>query len=74
MSEIRHSVEVRGKRSTWCIDTYITRQTAQDWRDDGLTVHEVLNSIPAWWVDAGLPVGWWCFWQDVFNFKNPWAK
>lgn len=74
MSKILHSVEVRGKQSTWLIDTYITPQTAQDWSNDGLEVREVLNSIPTWYVDAGLPVRWWCFWQDVFHFKNPWSK
>jgi hypothetical protein len=72
MSPILHSVTVKGSGHTWGIDTYITRETAQDWRDDGLDVVEVMNRIPAWWVHAGLSVRLWCFCQDVFHFRNPW--
>lgn len=74
MSEILHTVVVEGRCSTWIIETYITRETAQDWRDDGLEVRETLNTIPAWWVDYGFSVRLWCFWQDVFHFKNPFRK
>lgn len=74
MSEILHVVHVRGKGSTWCIHTYITKETAQDWRNDGLDVSEILNSIPEWAVNAGIPVRLWFFVQDVFHFKNPWEK
>lgn len=68
MNEKLHSVEVRGKGHTWCISTYITRETAAAWRDDGLTVHEIQNTIPDWWP---FDVRIWCFFQDVFNFRNP---
>lgn len=74
MSEILHIVEVRGKQSTWLAATYITRKTAQEWREDGLEVHEAVNSIPNWWIDCGLPMGLWCFVQDCFHFKNPWRS
>lgn len=74
MSKILHSVIVRGKGATWCIHAYITKQTAQDWRDDGLDVTEILNVIPEWWVNWGLPVRLWCFVQDCIHFKNPLAK
>lgn len=70
MSAILHSVQVRGKQSTWCIDTYITETTAADWRADGLTVHKIENTIPAWVAEIGLARPW-CFLQDVFHFKNP---
>lgn len=68
MSEKLHSVEIRGKAHTWCIETYITRETAADWIADGLTVHEIEYAIPEWWP---LPVSVWCFFQDAFNFRNP---
>jgi|TARA_R110000822_G_scaffold6177_1_gene26109 hypothetical protein len=35
---------------------------------------EEVNSIPAWWVYSGLSVRWFCFFQDIFNFKNPFKK
>ena len=72
MSEILHDVVIKAPSGkTWLCDTYITRETAQFWRDQGLEVRETLNSIPAWWVDAGFSVRLWCFCQDVFHFKNP---
>lgn len=73
MSEILHSVTVRGNGHTWLIDTYITREIAQVWRDDGVEIHEVINRIPKWYVDMGGSVRLWCFVQDVFHFKNPWS-
>lgn len=72
--DIPHTVFVRGKEKTWCIETMITPATAQDWRDDGLEVSECLNSIPVWAVNAGIPVRWWFFVQDVIRLRNPWAK
>ena len=73
MSEILHSVvHVAPRGKTWLIDTYITRETAEFWREQGVDVRETLNTIPKWWVDAGFSVRLWCFWQDVFHFKNPW--
>lgn len=66
-----HSVTVRGKDHTWLVDTYITLETAADWRADGVEVYETINSIPKWAVDAGIPVRWWFFVQDCLNFKNP---
>jgi hypothetical protein len=66
-----YQVEVRGKERTWCINTDISAETAQAWRDDGLTVNKLENTIPAW-LPAFVPVGLWCFVQDVFNFRNPW--
>ncbi len=69
-ARVLHSVEIRGKESTWCIHTYITRDTASAWRADGLTVHEIENTIPDWLV-GWFPLRVWCFLQDVFNFRNP---
>ena len=74
MSATLHSVHVRGKRSTWCVETYITKETADDWRADGLEVWLIENTIPAWAVDAGIPVRLWFFVQDLFHFRNPWRK
>ena len=74
MAEILLTVTVRGKRKTWCFDFYGDPKYLDEWRADGLEVSEVVNTIPAWWVEWGLPVRLWCFCQDVFHFKNPWAK
>ena len=68
MSKIRHSVEVKGRGHTWSVPTYITEQTAQDWRDDGLTVHAIENTIP-YWLPLWIPTRLWCAVQDFFNFK-----
>lgn len=71
---ILHSVEVRGREHVWLFDAYATPENAQEWRDDGLIVNEIVNRIPKWYVDLGLPVRAWCFVQDVLHFKNPWSN
>ena len=65
------SVEVRGKSKTWCFNFYGDTRHLDEWRLDGLEVHVVENSIPAWVVGIGMTKPW-CFLQDIFNFKNPW--
>lgn len=34
------------------------------YRDAGMEVGEVINTIPRWWVDQGYPVRDWCDMQD----------
>lgn len=64
-------IEVRGKRKTWCFSFYGDPKYLADWRADGLTVNVIENTIP---MNAPIPVRWWCFLQDLVNFRNPWRK
>ncbi len=70
MSKTLHAVEVRGKEHTWCVDTYITKEAAQAWREDGIEVNEISNRIP-YWALYFVSARTWCFFQDLFNFRNP---
>ena len=73
--KLLHEITVHGKHKTWVFQFYADPKYVPGWRADGLEVGEVLNTIPAWWVDTlGLPPGWWCFWQDVLRFRSPWRK
>lgn len=72
MAEKLMQVVVRGKQSQWVFDFYADPKYLKDWRDDGLEVNEVCNTIPEWVVNAGL-VRPYVFMQDIFNFKNPFA-
>ncbi len=65
-------IAVRGNQKTWGFNFYGDPKYIQEWRDDGLEIGEVQNVIPGWIVNIGLTRAW-CFFQDVFNFKNPWA-
>jgi len=62
------SVEVKGAERNWSFNFYGDPKHLEDWRDDGLVVHEIINSIPEWAADLGLTKIWF-FFQDVFNFK-----
>lgn len=64
------SVTVQGKEKTWIFNFYEEPKYIQDWRNDGLVIDEILNTVPVWIVDCGLLKPW-VFFQDVFNFKNP---
>ena len=46
MNRKLHFLTFLGEEHEWSIETYITRSTAQDWRDDGLEVFEVDVVIP----------------------------
>lgn len=63
------AITVRGKQHTWTFHFDGDPKYLQEWRDDGLEVDELYNTIPEW-----LP-GWairpWCFIQDCFCFRNP---
>lgn len=64
------SVTVRGNRHTWSFHFYGDSSNLQTWRDDGLEIDEIINTIPEWAVDLGL-LRPWCFFQDLFHFRNP---
>jgi hypothetical protein len=36
-------------------------------------VYGIVNTIPEWIAGLGL-VRFWCFFQDIFNFKNPFRR
>ena len=72
MSQKLMSITVLGSRKTWSFNFYGDPKYLKEWRDDGLEIGEVQNVIPVWIVNIGLTRAW-CFFQDVFNFKNPWA-
>ena len=70
MSKKLMSVAVRGNNKEWSFNFYGDPKYLDGWRTDGLIVDEIENVIPAWVVNAGL-IRPWCFFQDLFNFKNP---
>ena len=72
MSKKLMSVTVRGYRKTWSFNFYGDPKHLNEWRTDGLEIGEIENVIPVWIVTLGL-TRMWCFFQDVFNFKNPFA-
>ena len=67
------SIEVPGKHSMWRVAWQASQEQIDAMREDGIDVGVVENIIPEWVVDLGL-LRFWCFWQDVWNFKNPWKN
>ena len=61
----RYVLDVRGKRKEWCFEVWVDPKYIEEWRADGLRIDELINTIPKWWVDLGLPVKAWCWMQDV---------
>ena len=55
---------VKGTGKTWSFRVTGTPQHLADWREDGLEVDEVVNTIPAW-----APCRLWCWCQDLFRFR-----
>lgn len=66
-------INVQGKHSRWGFSFYGDPKHIEAWRADGLDVFEVRNTVPGWVAVLGLARPW-CFVQDVFNLRNPFAK
>lgn len=63
-------IEVKGKHRKWSFNFYGDTKYLQEWREDGLEVNEIINTIPELIVDLGL-TRIWVFFQDILNFRNP---
>lgn len=63
-------IQVDGKEHEWSVHALMTQTQVDDMRADGVEVGVIENKIPFWVADAGL-IGPWCFFQDLWNFKNP---
>lgn len=62
------AVEIKGKEKNWSFDFYGDPKYLDEWREDGLEVVEICNTIPLWVHSMGL-TSFWIFMQDLFNFK-----
>jgi len=62
------SITVRGKHKKWCFTLLEDPKYLEEWREDGLEIDEICNSIPKWVVDVGLMQPY-IILQDIFNFK-----
>ena len=62
-----YALEIRGKRREWIFPVWVDPKYINDWREDGLKIDEIVNIIPKWYVDLGLPVKLWCIIQDFIG-------
>jgi hypothetical protein len=65
-----YALDIRGKRREWTFHIRAEPEHVEEWRADGLQIDEVLNVIPQWYVDLGLPIGLFCAIQDWWNKKE----
>ena len=65
-------LDIKGKSgSTYSFEVEIDPQYIQEWKGEGINiVGRLENTIPMWVVDIGLTRPW-CFFQSLFNFRNP---
>lgn len=60
-----YGITVRGKRSTWGFNFWGDECSLEDWRNDGLEIHQICNTVPSWAASLGLTRTW--FWlQDHY--------
>lgn len=64
-------VDVRGKVHTWSVA--VSDDQAKAMQEDGFTVYEAVNTIPAWVVNLGLTSAW-CRLQDLWNWPSRWGR
>lgn len=73
MSKKLYALTVRGHQYRWDFPVEADPKFIDEWRRDGIEIHEICTVIPMWVADAGL-IRPWCFFQDIFHFRNPFAK
>ena len=66
MTKRLYALDVRGKKKEWVFPVWVDPKYIEEWRADGLHIDEIVNTIPQWWVDFGLPAKLWCSIQDFF--------
>lgn len=64
------TIEIRGKKSAWGVCWQASKSQIDAMREDGIEVGIVENIVPAWVADMGMTRPW-CFFQDLWHFKNP---
>ncbi len=60
-------ITVRGHSKEWGFEFFADPKYLAEWREDGLEVDEICNTIPLW-----LPTGLtrvWCIAQDILHFN-----
>lgn len=62
------SITVQGKNHKYSFNFYGNMDDVKTWRDEGLEIDVIENTVPVWIVNMGLTKIW-CKMQDVFNFK-----
>jgi hypothetical protein len=70
---MRAILTVRGKTSEWGVTADMSKEQIEEMNADGIHVGILQNSVPMWVVDCGL-LQTWCFFQDVWNLRNPFSK
>ncbi len=68
MSKKLMSITVQGKNHDYSFNFYGEKKYLEEWRNEGLVIDEVLNTIPVFVVRLKLTRVWVKL-QDVFNFK-----
>lgn len=63
-------ISINGKEKVWAFEFYGNPKYLLEWQADGVDVILIENEIPLWAVGMGLSKIWF-FFQDLFNFKNP---
>lgn len=66
----RAMIDVSGNSSRWNVSWQASQDQIDAMRADGIDVGIIENSIPAAVAESGL-ARIWCFFQDIWNLKNP---
>jgi len=61
----KYLLKINGNNFGWAFTIEGKKEDLIEWRDDGLIVEELINTIPDWYVDAGLPIDRYCLAQSL---------
>lgn len=62
----KYGLTIRGKHKEWNFTTWVDPKYVPEWREDGIIIEKIVNTIPAWVARLGL-VRVWCFFEDLLT-------
>lgn len=66
-------IVVRGHEHEWVFDVEVDPKHLAEIQADGVTIHKLEYTVPAWVVDARLQSVW-MFFYDCFHMRNPFRR
>tara|TARA_R110000772_G_scaffold67618_2_gene150136 strand:- start:1880 stop:2107 length:228 start_codon:yes stop_codon:yes gene_type:complete len=66
------ALKVKVDEGAYSFNVLVDTKYLKEWNDAGIDIHELINTVPVFIANRGkIAIIIWCFFQDLFNFKNP---
>ena len=65
------TLKVKVDEGAYSFNVLVDTKYLKEWNDAGVDIQELVNTVPVFIANRGkIAIDIWCFFQDLFNFKN----